>query len=51
MAHAAGVRQVLESRVSNEPSAVGLHLSEDSMAKDPDIRPHDLSGYTVGGEE
>ncbi len=51
MAHAAGVRQVLESRVSNEPPAVGLHLSEDSMAKDPDIRPHDLSGYTVGGEE
>lgn len=48
--HAAGVRQVLEHRLEEQPPTVGLHLSTAAQAKDASVRPHDLASYSVGGE-
>ncbi len=49
VAHAAGVRQLVEQRVTTEPPTLGVRLSEAGRAKDAVVQPHSLKDYDSDG--
>jgi transposase len=49
VAHAAGVRQIVEQRVTAEPPTLGVRLPEALQAKDVVVRPHSLGDYDPAG--